>query len=116
MNENNNGGKFFDRSNIDEMTNSNFPNENQNNVFFDSSMLNAVSNGVNGQSNDMFVSQEIDANKANEEQYQYIIDNAKKDDVYWDRNNIFVKAILIALFSFAFVGTICFLLLWFSGE
>lgn len=116
MNEGNNGGKFFDQSNIDEMTNPNFTSENQNNVFFDNSMLNNVSNGVNGQSTEAVVSQEIDANKANEEQYQYIIDNAKKNDVYWDRNNIFVKAILIALFSFAFVGTICFLLMWFSGE
>ena len=42
MNENNNGGKFFDRSNIDEMTNSNFPNENQNNV--DKSIVNAPFN------------------------------------------------------------------------
>lgn len=116
MNEDNNSGKFFDRSNIDEMTNPNFSVENKGNVFFDNSMLTDVSNGVNGQSTEAVVSQEIAANKANEEQYQYIIDNAKKNDVYWDRNNIFVKAILIALFSFAFVGTICFLLMWFSGE
>lgn len=116
MNEGNNGGKFFDQSNIDEMTNPKFTTENQSNVFFDNSMLTDVSNGLNGQNNEVFISQEVDANKANEEQYQYIIDNAKKNDVYWDRNNIFVKAILIALFSFAFVGTICFLFLWFLGE
>lgn len=115
MNEDNSNGKgkFFDRSNLGEAVNNNDGAENQNNVFFNYNLLFNASNNLEGQnSENVSSSQDIDSNKENAEQYQYIIDNAKKNDVYWDRNNIFVKAILIALFSFAVVGTVCFFLLW----
>ena len=57
-------------------------------------------------------------NEKNNREYKNIIENTKKDknDNYWDRNNIFIKVILILLFIFIISGVSYYIYLWFINR
>ncbi len=72
----------------------------------------------NNNSNDIYnLDQELDVNEKNQEQYNHLIEHSRqKDDIYWDRNNPIVKILLIVLFAIAVIGTIYYVMLWFSSK
>ena len=54
-------------------------------------------------------------NQKNDIEYQKILENSRrKTDSYWDRNNIFVKLILLGLFVFIAVGVVYYISIWLS--
>ena len=58
---------------------------------------------------------EVSNNQKNDIEYQKILENSKrKTDAYWDRNNIFVKLLLLGLFVFIAVGVFYYITIWLS--
>ena len=56
-------------------------------------------------------------NRKNKEEFENIMDNAsKKLDSYWDKNNIFIKIITYIIWTFAILGVLYYLILWFSNK
>ena len=68
--------------------------------------------------NNRFINNNNVNNSSNEQhdlEYQKIIENSRrKTDSYWDRNNIFVKLILLGLFVFIAVGVVYYISIWLS--
>lgn len=58
-----------------------------------------------------------DVNSKNQEEFNHLIENArKKDDGYLDRNNPIIKFTLIALLIIALGGSIYFIILWYLNK
>lgn len=58
---------------------------------------------------------EVSNNQKNDIEYQKILENSRrKTDAYWDRNNIFVKLILLGLFVFIAIGVFYYISIWLS--
>lgn len=56
-------------------------------------------------------------NRKNKEEFQNIMDNASRNlDGYWDKNNIFIKLITYIIWTFAILGVLYYLVLWFSNK
>lgn len=64
---------------------------------------------------DLSKSGELDVNKKNSEEFERLMDNAaNKHDSYWDKGNPVVKVILWLLLIFIVLGTLYYIISWYS--
>lgn len=67
----------------------------------------------NNSSNIYDINKEVDVNKNNQQEYNSLMENARrKNDAYWDINNPIVRIILLVLLVFAIAGAIYYFALW----
>lgn len=60
---------------------------------------------------------ELDFNRRNREDYEQLMDESStKLDGYWDKDNLFVKILLLGLFIIIVVGTIVVFGAYFGGQ
>ncbi len=72
-------------------------------------------NQNNEQNNNQNV--ELEVNRKNREDYEKLMkDSATQLDGYWDKNNSFVKILLIALFIFIVIGSFIVLSSYFATK
>jgi len=67
--------------------------------------------------NDNLKNTEIDVNKKNRENYEKLMtDSSTNLDGYWDKNNIFVKLLLLVLGLVIVVGVGYYVMLYFNTK
>lgn len=65
--------------------------------------------------NDLSKSDELEVNKKNREEFERLMDNAaNKHDSYWDKSNPVVKLILWLLLILIVLGTLYYIISWYS--
>lgn len=61
------------------------------------------------------IEQSIVPNERNQQEFDQVMKNAaKKNDDYWDRNNPFLRALLLVLLAIAIVGFVYYIISWIS--
>ena len=84
-------------------------------AFFDNS--NEVKSNESNQEENMLDNQEVDVNRKNREDYEKIIEESKTNlDSYYDKNNIFVKLLMLALLVFIVMGVIYYIMLFITNK
>ena len=82
----------------------------------DNDKQNEAMNNSNNSEN-MFVTEEVDVNKKNREDYEKIIEESKTNlDSYYDKNNIFVKLLMLGLLVFIVIGVIYYIMLFMANR
>lgn len=68
---------------------------------------------LNDESNIEQVNEELEINRKNREAYEKLMEDSKTNlDSYYDKNNIYVKLILLLLFVFIICGLVYYILLY----
>lgn len=84
------------------------------NSFF-SKIVEQAENTDNSYQDDGF--KKLETNKKNSEEFDRVMDNAAKNyDAYMDRNNIFVRIVLLCLLAFIILGSLYYAILWFTNN
>ncbi|MBR6949579.1 MAG: hypothetical protein IKH54_05265 [Bacilli bacterium] len=82
----------------------------------DNDKQNEAMNNSNNSEN-MFVTEEVDVNKKNREDYEKLIEESKTNlDSYYDKNNIFVKLLMLGLLVFIVIGVIYYIMLFMANR
>ena len=82
----------------------------------DNDKQNEAMNNSNN-SEDMFATEEVDVNKKNREDYEKLIEESKTNlDSYYDKNNIFVKILMLGLLVFIVLGVIYYIMLFMANR
>lgn len=82
----------------------------------DNDKQNEAMNNSNNSEN-MFVTEEVDVNRKNREDYEKIIEESKTNlDSYYDKNNIFVKLLMLGLLVFIVIGVIYYIMLFMANR
>lgn len=69
------------------------------------------------QDNENIETPELEINRRNRENYEQLMkDSSTQLDGYWDKDNLFVKLLLLALFIIIVVGTIVVFSAYFAGN
>ncbi len=78
---------------------------------------NNSTNNSTWSSNETSNFKELETNKKNSMEFEKVMNNAaKKYDSYFDRNNFFVKFILLCIFAFVVLGCLYYAILWFGSN
>ncbi len=89
-------------------------------AFFNEPISNDKQNeSINNSNNadNMFTSEEVEVNKKNREDYEKIIEESKTNlDSYYDKNNIFVKLLLLGLLVFIVLGVTYYIMLFMANR
>lgn len=82
----------------------------------DNDKQNEAMNNSNNSEN-MFVTEEVDVNRKNREDYEKLIEESKTNlDSYYDKNNIFVKLLMLGLLVFIVIGVIYYIMLFMANR
>lgn len=89
-------------------------------AFFNEPISNDKQNeSINNSNNsdNMFTSEEVEVNKKNREDYEKIIEESKTNlDSYYDKNNIFVKLLMLGLLVFIVLGVTYYIMLFMANR
>ena len=71
----------------------------------------------NSNADNMLTSEEVEVNKKNREDYEKIVEESKTNlDSYYDKNNIFVKLLLLGLLVFIVLGVTYYIMLFMANR
>lgn len=91
-------------------------------AFFDQKLSEEEQKNIEKENNELnnnldAVTEEIEINKKNREEYENLMEESKTNlDSYYDKNNVVVKLILVLLFVFILCGFIYYILLYLGAK